>query len=238
MKKLSIVILAVLFAAGSMMAQQSDMKDSKPRTVSVRGMGTINTSPDQVRLSIQVNTRSESATGAMAQANSKTREILSLLKNFGIEVKDVQTSRVTVSPILDYQKNIQPPPILGYTGTNEFSVIFKGKLMENVGEFMDKAITAGATNFGGLLYEASKQRELERGALKKAAVDAQARGEVLAKELGSTVGKVLSISESLSTPNPMVRGAIMADAMASPGAPIMTGELTISATVDVVFELK
>lgn len=102
---------------------------------------------------------------------------------------------------------------------------------------MDKAVTSGATSFGGLTYENSKQRELERDALKKAANDAQARAEVLAKELGVALGKVLSISESVSTPFPMGRMA-MVEAMAPSAAPVMTGELTISAQTDVIFELK
>ena len=230
-----IVALAILIVSAAPVNAQTDAKESKTRTVSVRGVGSVKSVPDQLRLSVQINARTESASSAMTQASAKTRQILEVLKSYGVDEKDIQTSRVTVSPILDYQRNIQPPPIVGYTGTNEFSVVFRGKTMEKVGDFMDKAVAAGASSFGGLNYEASKQRELERDALKKAAADAQARAEVLAKELGATLGKVMNISETVGGPMPS-RG-IMSDAMSS-SAPIMTGELAINAQIDVVFELK
>jgi uncharacterized protein len=235
-RSLAIIGALIAFATGGM-AQTVDLKEQKPRTVSVHGVGHVMTSPDQVRISVQVNTRGESASAAMKSASTKTRDILALLNSYGVESKDIQTSRVTVSPIIDYQRNVQPPPIVGYTGSNDFSIVFKGKVMERAGDFMDKAVAAGATGFGGLAYEASAQRALERDALKRAATDAQASAEVLAKELGSTLGRVMSVSESVSGPMPMARGVMMA-ASADGGAPVMSGELTINAQVEVVFELK
>lgn len=237
MEKNVIAVALALLCAMSAIAQTSETKEPKSRTVVVRGMGTVMSAPDQLRVAVQVNTRAESASAAMTQASTKTRDILAILKTYGIDDKNIQTSRVTVSPILDYQRNIQPPPIVGYSGTNEFSVVFKGEMMKKVGEFMDKAVSVGASSFGGLFYEASRQRELERDALKKAADDAQARADVLAKQLGATLGKVMNISESVSGPGPIGRG-IMATDVAGTSAPIMTGELAITAQVDVVFELK
>jgi uncharacterized protein len=192
------------------------------RSISVRGEGMVSTSPDQVRLSVSVNTQGQTPSGAMRSASGKTAEILSLLKSLGIEERNIQTSRVNVSPTYDYSKQIQPPPIVGYNSANEFSILFKGKLMEKVGEFMDKAVTAGASNFGGLQYEASAQRELD----------------VLAKQLGSSLGQVVTISETVSGggPVPMMMKSTMMDA--SSAAPVMQGELSIRAEVHVVFELK
>jgi len=227
---------ALLMCAVTSFAQQGKPEQAGSRSILVHGVGTLMTVPDQVRLSVQVNTRAESASEAMAQASKKTSDILAILKGYGIDPRDIQTSRVTVSAILDYQRNVQPPPIIGYSGVNEFTVAFKGKLMDKVGEFLDKAVAVGVTSFSGLMYESSRQRELERDALKKAAADAQARAEVLAKELGATLGKVMTISESVTSPSPILRGAMM-DA-ASAAAPVMTGELAINAQVSVTFELK
>jgi uncharacterized protein YggE len=227
-----ILLLCVLNAV----AQEKTEKEPR-RVIQVQGSGTHMTAPDQVRLSVQVNTRAETASEAMAQASRKTSDVLAILKGYGIDPKDIQTSRVTVSAILDYQRNIQPPPIVGYSGVNEFSVIFKAKLMDKVGDFLDKAVVAGVSSFGGLAYESSKQRELEREALKKAASDAQARAEVLAKQLGASLGRVMTISESVTSPQPVVMRTAMMDAVTT-SAPVMTGELTIAAQVNVTFELK
>jgi uncharacterized protein YggE len=228
--------VATLFVAA--FAQQSDTKE-KARTVSVQGEGVIATSPDQLRLTVQVNTQGQTASEAMRATSGKTAEILALLKSMGVDEKNIQTARVNVSPTYDYSKQIQPPPIVGYNSSNDFSVLFKGKLMEKVGEFMDKAAEAGATNFGSFQYESSKHRELEREALSKAASDARTRAEVLAKELGAGLGRVLSIAENTTgQPPPLyVRGGRSEAAMVS-SAPVMQGELLIRAEVTVVFELK
>ncbi len=232
------LLLSLIVCTSIALAQDNGIKETKesPRSVIVQGMGKIMTTPDQVRLNIQVNTRAETASEAMKQASKKTADVLAVLRGYGLDPKDIQTSRVTVSAILDYQKNIQPPPVIGYTGTNEFSVLFKGKYMEKVGEFLDKAVTLGVSSFSGLMYESSTQREQEQDALTKAAADARSRAQVLAKELGATLGRVMTISESVNSPVPMMRAAMMDAATAA--APVMAGELAITAQVTVSFELK
>lgn len=209
-------------------------EDSR-RTVTVRGSGTVMTPPDQVRVLVQVNTRGESATAAMTEAGRRTAAILALARGFGVEERAIQTSRVTVGAIYDHEKRTQPPPIVGYTGTNEFSLLFRTGAMENVGEFLDKAVGAGASSFGGLLYESSRQREIEREALGRAAADAKARAAALAGELGATLGTVQTIAETAEGPVPVQRTAML-DAVSA--APIQAGELGITAQVQVTFELK
>jgi uncharacterized protein YggE len=233
-----ILLIGVLtMMAASAFSQQAEPK-TPLRTITVRGEGMTMALPDQVRLSVSVNTQGQTASAAMRSASGKTAEILALLKSMGVDERNIQTSRVNVSPTYDYSKQIQPPPIIGYNSSNEFSVLFKGKLMDKVGEFMDKAVAAGASNFGGLHYETSTQRELERDALKRAADDAKARAEVLAKQLGASLGQVMTISESVSQGGPvpvLMRSAAMD---ASSAAPVMQGELSLQAEVTVVFELK
>ena len=237
MRRLIVAVFVLMVIPVHAFPQQPESKE-RMRSVNVHGEGMIAVAPDQVRLTVQVNTQAQTASAAMRAASGKMQEILGLLKSMGIEEKHIQTSRVNVSPTYDYSKQIQPPPIVGYNSTNELTILFKTKLMDKVGEFMDKAVTAGATNFGALQYEASRQRELEREALSKAAADAKARAEVLAKELGATVGQVFTISESVSSGGPpqvMMRSMAMD---ASSAAPVMSGELSIRADVNVVFELR
>lgn len=231
----SLLALSV-FMTLQLPGQAPEPREKKPRTVSVRGSGTLSLPPDQVRLSVQVSVRGESASSAMTTASRRTKEILDILQSIKVDPKDIQTQRVGVSPIYDYEKRTQPPPIVGYTGMNEFVVTFKKDVMDRVGEFLDRAVTAGASNFGGLIYESSNRRERERDALARASADARARAEALATELGVAVGRVLSIAEvGMSSPGPMVQS--FARMEASDAAPVMTGEIGITASVDVVFEV-
>lgn len=237
MKRLAALLCILLLCQINSPAQAPEPHEKRPRTVTVRGTGTLSLPPDQVRVSIQVNVRGESASSAMNTASTRTRDVLDILQSYGVDTKNLRTTRISVSPIYDYEKRIQPPPIVGYMASNDFVVTFVESKMDRVGEFLDRAVTAGASNFGSLIYESTKQRELERDALINAAADARARAEVLAKELGANLGRVLSITEvGLTPPVPIVQDMVRTEA--SVAAPVMVGEITISAKADVVFELK
>jgi len=233
MRRYTVPLLAA--AVISHAAAQTPAEPASRRTVTVRGSGTVMTPPDQVRILVQVHTRGESATAAMTEAGKRTAAIVALARGYGVEERGIQTARVTVGAIYDHEKRTQPPPIVGYTGTNEFSLLFRGKAMEKAGEFLDRAVGAGASSFGGLLYESSRQREIEREALGRAAADAKARAAALAGELGATLGAVQAITETLNGPVPVQRTAML-DAVSA--APIQAGELGITAQVQVSFELK
>ncbi len=227
--------LAIAFTATAL-GQSAEPPSAKPRTVTVRGTGTVSAEPDRIRLSMQVTVRGESASMAMTTASQRTKEVLDLLRSHGVEAKDIQTSRVAVSPVYDYEKRTQPPPIIGYTAGNDFTALFKSGSMNRLGEFLDKAVGAGASNFGSLIYESSDQSGLEKKALGEAAIDARARAEVLAAQLGARVGRVLSVTETgMSVPSPIVQDYIRAES--GMAAPVMTGEMNIVARVDAVFEL-
>jgi uncharacterized protein YggE len=227
--------LIVLIAARGF-AQMPEAPKARPNTVTVRGTGTVSAEPDRIRLSMQVTVRSESASMAMTTASQRTKEVLDLLREHGVEAKDIQTTRVAVSPVYDYEKRTQPPPIIGYTAGNDFTALFRAGSMGRIGEFLDKAVAAGASNFGSLIYESSDERSLEEKALGEAAENARGRADVLAARLGARVGRALSITETgMSVPSPVVQDYIRAES--GMAAPVMPGEMNIIARVDVVFEL-
>jgi len=221
----------LLFSLSVGLAQSPD---KRPRTVAVRGTGTISAKPDQVRLSMQVMARAEAASSAMTQASDRTRTLLKILQDQGVDVKDIQTTRISVFPEYDREKRTNPPAIVGYAAQNDLTALFRGDAISSLGTFLDQAVAAGATNFGGMNYETSERSMLEQKALELAATDARARAERLASQLGVSVGPVVSISET-GLPRPGSRGDVMT--MGEAAAPVMTGEMEITVRVDVVFEL-
>lgn len=226
-----LLMLGVVLALG----QQAEKEHQ--RTIRVNGVGKVRVVPDQLRLSIQVNVpRAESAVEALSLNSQRSAQLIALLKRFGIAERDIQTTRVSVNPVYDYDKRISPPPIVGYTAQNEVLVVMKK--MEDAGKILDQAVKNGATGFGPLQYESSNRTELEREALKKAADDARTKADLLARQVGATLGRVLTISESaVSTSPPIVPMAMEARA-ASVDVPVMAGEIEITATVEMIFELK
>ena len=225
-------LLSILLSAVVLGQQEKEPS----RSIRVHGTGKIKAVPDQLRLSIQVNVpRAETAVEALSRNNQLTAQVMAMLKRFGISESDLQTTRVSVNPVYDYSKQNVPPTIVGYSAQNEVVVVIRK--MEDAGKILDQAVKNGATGFGPLQYDSSKRTELEREAFKSAADDARVKADLLAKQLGASLGLVMTINElGVSSPSPVV--PMMQMRMAAAEVPVSAGEMEIQANVEVVFELK
>ncbi len=229
------ILVAMFFVA--LVGSIASAQQPRERTISVRGTGKVRVVPDHLVLAIQVNVpRAESAAEALSRNSKLTADVIAVLKRFNVADADIQTTRVALSPVYDYDKRVSPPPIIGYSVQNELRVMIRK--MDDAGRIIDQAARAGATGFGRLQYESSRRTELEREALKKAADDARTKADLLARQLGATLGRVLTISESTAPAPPSIVPMAMEARAASIDVPVMPGEIEITATVDVVFELK
>ncbi|MCI0708127.1 MAG: SIMPL domain-containing protein [Ignavibacteriae bacterium] len=231
-----VFISLMVFTAVAFAQQDKEQQ----RTIRVSGIGKVQVVPDQLHMSIQVNVpRAETAVDALSQNNKLAAQVIAMLKRFGIEDKDIQTARVSVNPVYDYSKQNHPPKIVGYSAQNDVHIVIKK--MDDAGKILDQAVQNGATGFGPMSYDTSKRTELERDALCRAADDARVKAELLAKQLGTSLGRVMDISESSISSPPPVRPMFKTFAGAvseSADVPVMSGEVEITANVQVVFELK
>ncbi len=142
----------------------------------------------------------------------------------------------TVNAIVDYQRNIQPPEC-GVQRSQRILGAFQGSPDGKAGNFYGQSHHSRCEGFGSLQYETSLPRSLKREALKKTASDARARAEVQAAEPGASLGNVTRISELSTGHAPLARGIMTAESTGG-GTPVMSGELTVTAQAEVVFELK
>ncbi|KLJ01691.1 SIMPL domain-containing protein [Luteimonas sp. FCS-9] len=189
--------------------------------------------PDIATLSTGVVTQAADANGAMrANAEQMTR-LTAAIKAAGIAERDVQTSGINLSPQYRYAEN-QPPAITGYQASN--SVNLKVRDVRRLGAVLDALVASGANQINGPTFEIDDadavQDEARAAALKKA----QQRAEVYAASLGMRVRRIVSISENggFQPPRPMLAMRAVAQDASSPVSP---GETTLTANLDVVFEL-
>lgn len=110
--------------------------------------------------------------------------------------------------------------------------------LARLGEVLDQAIAAGATDVFGVSFtvsEASKALDAARAA---AIADAKRKADIYAKAAGAQVGRPIDISEANAAPRPMARFAASAAnrAMAAP-TPVAAGENTLHISLSVTYEL-
>jgi uncharacterized protein YggE len=191
--------------------------------------------PDVATISAGVVTQAADANAAMRANAAQMDKVMAAIRAAGIAERDIQTSGVNLNPQYRYVDN-QAPEITGYQASN--TVNLKVRDIARLGKVLDALVASGANQVNGPSFEIDQPEaaydEARRGALDKA----QARAAMYAKTLGLRVRRIVSISEGggFQPPMPMpmmamARGKAEADTAVSPG------ETTLSANLDVVFEL-
>jgi len=110
--------------------------------------------------------------------------------------------------------------------------------LELVGTLIDSAIAAGANRVNSLSFSVKDDSKARAEAIAMATRDARAQADALAAALDVKLGKVLkatTVSEQRPVPIRMGRAMAMS---ASVETPVEPGEVTVPATVSLIFEIE
>ena len=207
------------------------------RTITVTGVGRAGVRPDLADLRLGVTITAPSVEQARSATSSALAAVLAKVKALGVEDRDLQTSIVSVSPQYDYSREGQPPRLAGYTFSNVVAVVVRD--IERVGEAIDAALTAGATNVDRIDFGVADQSAAERAAREAAVADARAKAETFAAAAGVTIAGVAAITESgAPIPYPTPFAERMAFASKDVATPIEPGTNEVVATVTVAYLIE
>ena len=232
--------IGVLLLAGAAVAARAEEKPPGPRhTISVTGQGEVKAVPDQIVASFAVETTGTRATDAAAENAKRSAAVAAALKALLAPEDTVGTTHYAVDPRYEPGRpgEVREPRIVGYVARNEVQI--ESRRIDKAGALVDAAIGAGANRVGSLQFSLSKRDELLRSALEKAGADARAQAESVAKGLGVRLKGVLSATTSppaIVVPR-RFEGAMAAEARTTP-TPIEPGEATVTATLQVTYEIE
>ncbi len=100
------------------------------------------------------------------------------------------------------------------------------------------AILGNEAQISGISFTLENSEAAARQARDAAIADARARAQQIAQAAGVQLVRVLSINETSSPSAPVVRAATAAVAAAPAPAEVSSGELTISVSVEIVYEIE
>lgn len=209
------------------------------RTISVGGQGEMRATPDRAQISFAVETTAPKAGEAAAENAKRSAAVAAAVKPLVAPEGSVATTRYTIEPRYETVRpgESREPHIVGYVARNEVRV--DNAPIDKVGALIDAAVAAGTNHVGGLRFTFAKEDELQRAALEKAGADAHAQAESVARGLGVRLKGVLSATTG-SRPvfvQPRYEAMEVAQARAAP-TPIEPGEATVSATLQVTYEIE
>jgi hypothetical protein len=216
-----------------------DQPKRKPRTISVVGQGEVKVTPDRVVISFAVETTGARATEAVAENAKRSAAVSAAVKKLLNASDIVSTARYSIEPRYEGGKlsEAREPRITGYVVRNEVQV--ESGRVDQVGNLIDAAAGAGANRIGHLQFTLSTRSESMRQALEKAGADARAQADSVAKGLGVTLKHVLSASAGggpIAMPRRFDGMAMAAEARVA--TPIEAGDVNVSATLSVTYEIE
>ena len=216
----ALAALAATLRTGDAAALEPDVSGG----ITVQGSATESGAPTKAELSLGVESRADSAKGALAANGAAMRKVLAAIRAAG--GKDLRTQSVWLSSVYG-EKGPQ-----GFSATNTVTTTIE---VGKAGSLIDAAVAAGANQVSGPSMSADDQEALYREALAAAVADARERAEALAKAGGVSLGRVTAIVEGGgSAPVPMAMAAKAADA----STPIEPGTQDVTAQVSVTFAIS
>ena len=203
--------------------------------VSVNGEGKIKTVPDQVSITIGVESKGNVAKDVKTENDTKIDAVLKSIKRYSIAKEDFQTQRVSLYPNYDYEKKKQ-----SYTATQTVVVLVKD--LSRYDALMADLTATGVNRIDNVEFKSSNLQQLQSEARKLAVKDAKAKAEDFVSGLGQKIGKAIAISDnsqSYSPPRPvMYQMKTMAVMDSAPRETLATGEIEVIINVNVSFNLE
>ncbi len=210
--------------------------------VTIQGRGEVRAAPDMATIMSGVTTQGATAREALDANTAAMSELITALKEAGIEARDIQTSGFSVNPNYVYSDARDelgytlPPKINGYQVANSVTVVVRD--LEDLGSILDQSVTVGANTVNGVSFSVADPSELLNEARKAAFADARSKAELYAGVAGATLGSLESINETqdYGSPQPYAMYA-RAELQSGADVPVEAGELTFAITVNVAWDL-
>lgn len=235
---LKIVPLALAAAFAMPLAAAAQETPPTPRIV-VAGEGEASVRPDMAWLNLSVTREADTARAALDSANEAVAGVIAALKQAGIEDRDLQTSGLSINPRYVYPQDndgSQKPKIVGYEVTNSLTVRVRD--LAKVGEVIDRSVTLGVNQGGGITFDNDDPKEAMAEARKRAVADAADKAKTLAEAAGVQLGKVIEIAESGPAEPPVPMPKVMRmEAVDAAAVPIEAGENTYRIQVRITYEI-
>jgi uncharacterized protein len=233
----TLVLLALLYFFPWRMITWGKVIMSPERMVTVTGTAESKEKNQIANYSAGVNAVKDSKDEAVKEVNDKIAAITAAVKEFGIDAADIQTQSMSVYQRQDtyYDNGVQKSRAGQWDVNNTISVTLRD--VNRAASMADLLTKSGATNVYGPNFQLDTSKKAEDSLMADAIANARIKADAMAKASGTTLDKVISVSEGsgggVSYPMYAMDGR-----GGGGGASVEPGSTTISKTVTVVWSLK
>lgn len=229
MRILTVLSTAILLASPALAEETAPV-------ITVTGEGTVAAVPDMATVSLGVTTNGDTARAALDANSAALAAVIARLKASGVAATDIQTSGLSLGPVFDYAASSSggAPKPTGFQASNMVTV--EVHALDALGTMLDAAVGDGANTLNGIFFGLEDSAPKADEARLKAMADARRKAELLAEAAGARLGAIVAIGEGGAVVPYAGFGGAAFDRAAS-AVPVASGELAVSATLSVTWEL-
>ena len=233
------LLMLALTACDVNIASEVLSSSAVDRTIHVTGSGSVTGEPDIATLDLGVSVEKETVAEAREEAASAMTALINSLQANNVAEKDIKTADFSIYPQYDYTDDGRV--LRGYRVNN--TVRAKVRDLATLSDVIDGAARAGGDSIviNSIQFMIDDTTPLQTKARSLAVKDAEAKAQTLAKASGVRLGEPLTITESTyfeGPPIPFATAEAAFDDAARSSTPIAPGELTVTVTVAVVYEIE
>jgi hypothetical protein len=205
-------------------------KDTATGTLELSGEGHVNVKPDMATVRLAILTEGKTADEAVSKNAQKATELIERMLRFEIPRDAMKTTGLNLYPVYNTEPGSEIAQITGYRAQDSIAIEAPVSL---AGKIFDAGVAAGANESSGMSFGLKNERPYRQQALELAIKAARAEADVVCRAMGVDLAGPRSINV-LQGSGPI---QMQSDRLAMKAStPVLPGELTISATVQIVFE--
>jgi hypothetical protein len=234
MRKFKIITLVILLSlTNPNFATASEIGGASARGITVSATGSIDATPDAIKLIFSVTGKASTNKVALANSNKVSNSVRALLKKEMIASNDINSGNLYTYPEYRYDEKTKDNILTGYTANQNFTITVRN--VTKSGELVDKIVELGKQN---IMISGVQPVVLDKSvAVKKARVvavkEAREKADHYAQLLGVNVDKVLAFSESSNSYPimPIMRSDSLASSEQSTNFDLGVQEVSVSITI-------
>lgn len=233
MKKIIAFLMVLLLICCTAFADESKL--------SVSGSGTVYMEADQVSATLGVMLSGKDLAEVQAQVNETVARVCEALEQVGLAEENISTNHIYVSPRYDYGSMGDEQELVGYTVNNSLSILTTDT--DAIGMYIDTAFEAGANSFDSIAFSVQDDSEAQDKALELAVQEAFRKAEVIAAASGRNIEGILEINEddmnaSYNNGGVAAYRMVATEAAGAADTTVRAAQVSVSASVQIIFELK
>jgi len=220
----------------------------QPRLITVSGEAEVKVVPDEVVLTLGVETWKKELQAAKERNDAIVQRLFSYAQENDIEPRDLQTDYISIEP--RYEDDYERQNFIGFFVRN--TVVITLRDPERFNDFLAGVLQTGVTHVHGIEFRTSQLRQHRDQARALAIRAAEEKATALAGELGQRLGEPTSVSEDSAGwyswynswwgyryGSPMSQNVVQpsGEGVAPEGA-VAPGTISVTARVTVTFELE